>query len=1145
MMPLPSPRSVPSRYGVAVLASLAALLGEAALKSAFGAHPSAPLFTLAIVVAGWWGGLGPALVATFLNGASLRFLQGSSGAPFVDDLQHGSEFAVFLLRGIAISAIAGVVHHNRRRMHEQAEAIRASEERLRLASEATEDIIWDWQVARDQVHWSTVMSVRFGWPEALPCTDSAWWRARIHAEDRERTLASLRAVLADPVRPRWEAEYRFRRGDGSYAEVLDRGYVLRDVDGRALRMIGATLDLSARRAVEAEVRHGREQLQAIIDTVPSLISYVDPALTYRWNSRGYERWFQRSREEITGRSMREVLGEETFERIRPRLERALAGEVTDYEDFLSYQDMGGRWVHAIYAPQCRPDGGVEGIVISVTDISERKRAEAAVIEAAEQRRLALEAADLGSWDFRFATRELFGDERCFRMLGVIAGKLDLGAVMKRVFPEDRGPLRAAGRAALAGQDNGKFRMKIRVFWPDDSLHWLELHGRVFFSGTAGARQPLRFIGVNVDVTESTRAQDALRESGERWRQLAEAMPQLVWTCRPDGYCDYLSSQWVAYTGLPEAGQLGSAWIEVVHPADSDTLAVAWETSVTSGEVLDVEFRIRRFDGVYRWFKTRAVPVRDAAGRIVKWYGSNTDIEELKRAEAAAVQAANQRTLALQAAGMGAWDWELRTGALAWSDRAFELFGVPRDATPSYERFLQCIHPEDRERVRVALQAALAAPPYIYQCEYRVVRPDGSIRWLFGKGAAQTDPISGEPLRMAGITVDVTERVLGAQEIAAARDVAESANRAKDNFLAALSHELRTPLTPVLFVAATQERAPELPAAVREDFAMIRRNIELEARLIDDLLDVTRITRGKLQLDREPTDLHVILRRSLEMLRGDLEARHLVLEVDLAAAHHGASADPVRLQQVFWNILKNAVKFTPEGGRISVHSASPDLHLWQLTITDSGLGITAAELPLIFDAFAQGSEASSHRFGGLGLGLAISGLLVQEHGGRIWAESGGRHQGATFHLELPLDPAPSAPSPAATPQAVTPVARPRRLLVVEDHEPTRQTLVRLLTRRGYTVATAENLARARELAAASTFDLMISDLGLPDGSGHELVAEFLRDYGLKAIALSGYGMEEDIRQSMLAGFLEHLTKPLDIEALYAAVLRALEAPAAVS
>ncbi|MGB8166452.1 MAG: ATP-binding protein, partial [Chthoniobacteraceae bacterium] len=449
-----------------------------------------------------------------------------------------------------------------------------------------------------------------------------------------------------------------------------------------------------------------------------------------------------------------------------------------------------------------------------------------------------------------------------------------------------------------------------------------------------------------------------------------------------------------------------------------------------------------------------------------------------------------------------------------------------------------IYPDDRAITHEAVQAALAgAEDGKFRKEMRVVWPDGSMHWIAAHGRVYFTGTEGarEPLRFTGICIDITERVLASERLAAALEAAEAANRAKDAFLATLSHELRTPLTPVLFLAATLERSAEVTASLREDFAMIRRNIELEARLIDDLLDVTRITRGKLQLERETTDLHAVLQRSIALVRRDIDARHLQLEIDLAAARHETNADPVRVQQVFWNVLKNAVKFTSEGGTIAVRSWCREPGCWHLAISDTGLGITPEELPRIFDAFAQGEEASSHRFGGLGLGLAISERVVREHGGRIWAESVGRDAGSTFHIELPLD---AAPDNVAEPAPTLPAARPCRLLIVEDHEPTRRMIERLLEKRGYQTTIAATAEHARQLAAASTFDLMISDLGLPDGSGHDLAVEFGRDYGLKAIALSGYGTEADVMRSKAAGFLDHLTKPVDIEAVHGAILRAL-------
>ena len=390
-------------------------------------------------------------------------------------------------------------------------------------------------------------------------------------------------------------------------------------------------------------------------------------------------------------------------------------------------------------------------------------------------------------------------------------------------------------------------------------------------------------------------------------------------------------------------------------------------------------------------------------------------------------------------------------------------------------------------------------------------------------------------RIHGVSViarDATERKRAAAEIERQKASAEAANRAKDEFLAALSHELRTPLTPVLLLAAAMEQSGEVPAQIRKDFAMIRKNIELEARIIDDLLDLTRISHGKLTLNFGRADPQALIEHTLEILRNEIQAKRIGVTLEFAAVEHHVRADAVRLEQVFWNLLKNAVKFTPPGGRITIRSWNTG-GLLNLAIADTGLGITAEELPRIFETFAQGDEAAAPRFGGLGLGLSISAVLVREHGGRIWGESPGRDQGATFHVELPL--AVSSASVEVSQTALHPPAmEPARILLVEDHESTRETLARLLARRGHTVKCADGVAKALEIARCEKIDIVISDLGLPDGHGHDLMRELHREFDLPGIALSGYGMESDIATSKEAGFDEHITKPIDLPKLESAI-----------
>ncbi len=366
----------------------------------------------------------------------------------------------------------------------------------------------------------------------------------------------------------------------------------------------------------------------------------------------------------------------------------------------------------------------------------------------------------------------------------------------------------------------------------------------------------------------------------------------------------------------------------------------------------------------------------------------------------------------------------------------------------------------------------------------------------------------------------------------AREEAEQANQAKDKFLAALSHELRTPLTPVLMTASVLRYQPELPAEVREQLSMMQHNIELEARLIDDLLDLTRIVRGKLKIVRQSVDIHSLLSHAKQIMTSDANAKSLSLRFAFGAADHYVDGDGARLHQVFWNLLKNAIKFTPIGGQVTVRTLNPAAGKVSITVEDNGIGIEPDVLPSIFSAFTQ-SQSPANRAVGLGLGLAISKDLIEMHGGKIAARSGGRNEGATFTIELDT----AAPAVAvAEPENVDERRGDQqyRLLVVEDDAQTLAVLARLLQRRGHHVRTAASVEAALGLAATHQFDLVISDLGLPDGNGAELMVKLARDYGLRGIALSGYGMEQDLARTRQAGFITHLIKPVQFEQLDRAI-----------
>lgn len=363
----------------------------------------------------------------------------------------------------------------------------------------------------------------------------------------------------------------------------------------------------------------------------------------------------------------------------------------------------------------------------------------------------------------------------------------------------------------------------------------------------------------------------------------------------------------------------------------------------------------------------------------------------------------------------------------------------------------------------------------------------------------------------------------------------AANVTKDQFLALLSHELRNPLTPVItMVSHLRDKLEDDPEALNA-LEVIRRNVELEARLIDDLLDVTRISHNKMKLAVETVDAHQIIQRAVEICESDLKSRRIRLELKLEAARHHLHADPARLQQVFWNLVKNSVKFTPVEGSIALQTVNEGERL-VVTVKDSGIGITADRLDKIFNPFEQGDVSVTRRFGGLGLGLAITQALVHAHGGTIAAASEGEGKGATFTLEFDTAPEPEEKIPAVQPQSPPRdrEGRQRRILLVDDHADTCMGMERLLTKRGYAVRTAGTVADALELAHREAFDLVISDLGLPDGTGFDLMESLQNEHQMRGIAVSGFGAENDLEKSRRAGFSEHLIKPVSLDRLEAAL-----------
>jgi PAS domain S-box-containing protein len=677
-----------------------------------------------------------------------------------------------------------------------------------------------------------------------------------------------------------------------------------------------------------------------------------------------------------------------------------------------------------------------------------------------------------------------------------------------------------------------FEIEHRVPLADGTLGWSFSRAVPLFN-TQG--EIVEWFGAASNVTERKRAEVALRAGEERYRNLFNSIDEGVATIEvlfdqegaPHDH-RFLETNPAFEKNSGMVAPTGKLMSEL-RPGYGQYLNEIYGKVITTGKSVRFE---NRGGAVDRWLDIFVSRVGEAQNRRVAIIF--TDITERKRVQEKLAEKA--RLLDLSNDAIIVRDLEDRISS--WSKGAERLFGWTTDQVVGQhlDTLLHTKFPKPRAEILAQLQREGELTVELVQTtrEGRIV--PSLCRWVFD---ADTQSILTS-------STDITARKAAEERMAEARDVAERANVSKDMFLAALSHELRTPLSPVLLLSGEAAENPAIPSATREIFATIVKNVKLEARLIDDLLDVTRITHRKLALDLTVVDVHVALLDAVETVQAEIEDKNIEVTQNFTKERVLMHGDPIRLQQIFWNVLRNAVKFSAIGAGIVIETRVLPSQVLAIRITDTGIGMTPEELLRLFEAFSQGDHAhggGSHRFGGLGLGLSISRMLAELHAGTIRAESAGLDQGATFIIELPLS---TEARLSAHPMLVRPTASSadsgernsksvcQRILLVEDHEPTRVALTHLLTRRNFEVVPVGTIAEATAAAGAAQFDLMISDLGLPDGSGLDLMAELRARCGLAGIALTGYGRDDDVARSREVGFVTHLTKPISIQALESAI-----------
>ena len=637
-----------------------------------------------------------------------------------------------------------------------------------------------------------------------------------------------------------------------------------------------------------------------------------------------------------------------------------------------------------------------------------------------------------------------------------------------------------------------------------------------------------------DFSKQKQAELALRAGEKRYRDLVELSPDAIYVDR-DGRIVLVNRAAVELFGAAsESDLLGKSPLDLFHP-DYHVLIRERIRLLNAGQRAPrKDEKIIRIDGRIRDVEVAAAPFVDDQGPAIQVI--LRDMTDRKQAQ----ELLSQRQAMLDAVSEGSEDaifLKDREGRYLLANPAtLRAIGKPADQVIGHRDDALYNDPATGAAV-VATDQRIMEAGRAETIEEPIQTSDGRRTFLTIKSPWRDG--EGRVIGLIGVARDITSRKEAVEQL-------QAASVAKDQFLAILSHELRTPLTPVLAVVSVLREDARLDADVRDAMAMIARNVELEAKLIDDLLDVTRIAKGKIELDRKPNDLADIVRRAVEVCMPDLIARNIHFGLDLGSdGPYVVQADASRLQQVFWNLLKNSVKFTPPGGRVEIRGRREQDGNVVVDVTDNGEGIEPAVLPRLFNAFEQGGRQTTRQFGGLGLGLAISRTLVELHGGELTAQSPGRGKGATFTVRLPLAESQLLPEAGKSIAADAPSQPPAskghlKILLAEDHVDTAHVLSRLLSSRGHEVLVAQSVAAALQLAGEhpGSFDLLLSDLGLPDGSGMDLMRA-LRAGGqtLPGIALSGFAQERDVRESLDAGFATHLTKPVNFIYLLDAIAAA--------
>jgi PAS domain S-box-containing protein len=889
---------------------------------------------------------------------------------------------------------------------------------------------------------------------------------------------------------------------------------------------------------ETHLAESEDNFRTLANFIPQLAWMARPdGAIYWYNQRWYD-YTGTSFEEMRGTGWRKVHHPRYLDEAAGRFQEALEkGE--PWEDVFPLRGADGsyRWFLSRALPVRAPGGRIVRWFGTNTDITSQREAEARAERAEEKLRHALHGARLGSWTWDFDSDLFDTDERVREIFAFDhEGPIPSAKLFDRVHPDDLPRVLALVEEARCTQ--GEYDIDFRIALPSGEIRWAVARGVVARRRPAfaleGAGGGLSMVGVTWDNTERKRAEEAVRYSEERFRSLVEATSAVVWSTTASGEMAGEQARWSAFTGQSAEELKGWGWLDAIHDDDRERCAGDWRQSVLDRALYETEHRLRRRDGEYRHMLARAVPIHNPDGTVREWVGLHMDITESKRFESALREAEERYRLAARATNDAIWDWNLATDQILWNETVRSLFGYSEDeVAPEVSWWCERIHPEDRARIVEGRRELIESGGSHWFEEYRFREADGFYATVLDRGFVFRDAW-GRPLRMIGAMQDISQRKRFENELAAARDAAEEANRAKSQFLANMSHELRTPLSAVIgYSEMLEEEAEDIGArTMLEDLKKINANARHLLSLINDVLDISKIEAGRMEVSAEDFDVAELVRGAADSIQSLMEKKSNSLTVRCGSDLGRMHSDGVKVRQCLFNLLSNASKFT-ENGRIELSAGrvSRDGRDWlEFRISDTGIGMSPEQLGKLFQRFAQADSSTTRRFGGTGLGLSITRAFCTMLGGDIDVHSA-PGEGTTFTLRLPacigaIGSAAEAGAAGDAPDGEGLSGGSSDLILIIDNDPAiRELLSRFLQREGFAALCAASGEEGLRLARSSTPSAILLDVMMPQMDGWSVLASLKADPDLAEIPVIMITLVQDKPLAYALGASDYLTKPI--------------------